>query len=121
MPVLWTLQGLVFAAILLHVTCQQENSKSEEDFESQTSRAVARSASLPNCINLHRVFHRVFHCVSHAVQCVFLKNGVALCGIVESSGCLGANPKDPKVKIQAFRCFQPVSGLLSEWRTSCAN
>lgn len=30
-----------------------------------------------------------------------------------NSGCLGATPKDSKVKIQAFRCFQPVSCLLS--------
>ena len=70
--------GVYCLRVTWAVTCQrQENSKSEEDFESQTSRAVAHSASLPNC--LHRVFHRAFHPVfASCVAMCFSPNSVLL-------------------------------------------
>ena len=121
--------GVYCLRVTWAVTCQrQENSKSEEDFESQTSRAVARSASLPNC--LHRVFHRAFHPVfASCVAMCFAPNSVLLgilnaflrcppwCWMVCSPSRGSCLPLSPIVPLLVSLCWMvcPPSGKPGFW------
>ena len=133
--------GVCCLRVTWAVTCQrQENSKSEEDFESQTSRAVAHSASFPNC--LHRVFHRPFHPVfASCVAMCFSPNSVLLgvlnaflrcppwCWMVclpSRGSCLPLSPIVPLLVSLCWMVCPPSRGSclplspIKKWRNGCS-